>query len=191
MSNREAHLVELVADDGSAVGSATVTAAHAGTGQLHRAFSVLVLDDAGRFLLQRRATVKTRFAGRWGNACCGHPAPGEDLCASAGRRLSEELGMRVAHLRPVGVHLYRADDPETGRVEYEYDHVLVGRATADASIRPDPAEVSEVRWIDVEDLRAGLDAGSPEYVPWLAGVLSVWLSAEGPVERPAERPRER
>lgn len=183
MNDREAHLVELVTDDGAVAGSATVTAAHAGTGQLHRAFSVLIFDDAGRFLLQRRAAVKTRFAGRWGNACCGHPAPGEDLCASAERRLSEELGLRWVPLRPVGVHLYRADDPETGRVEYEYDHVLVGRAAADASIRPDPAEVSEVRWIDVADLRAGLDSGSPEYVPWLAGVLSVWLSAESPSER--------
>jgi isopentenyl-diphosphate delta-isomerase len=183
MSNREAHLVELVTDDGSAVGSATVTAAHTGAGQLHRAFSVLILDDAGRFLLQQRAAVKTRFAGRWGNACCGHPAPGEDLRESAARRLSEELGLRSVPLEPVGVHLYRADDPETGRVEYEYDHVLVGRAPADASIRPDPAEVSEVRWIAVDDLKTGLDGGSPEYVPWLAGVLSVWLSAERSRER--------
>jgi isopentenyl-diphosphate Delta-isomerase len=183
MTDREAHLVELVAEDGSAVGSATVTAAHTGPGQLHRAFSVLLLDDAGRFLLQRRAPVKTRFAGRWGNACCGHPAPGEDLRESAGQRLAEELGLRLVALRPVGVHLYRADDPASGRTEYEYDHVLVGRVPADASIRPDPAEVSEVRWIGVDDLRAGLDAGSAEYVPWLAGVLSVWLSAEGPESR--------
>jgi isopentenyl-diphosphate Delta-isomerase len=186
MNDREAHLVELVNDDGAAVGSATVTAAHAGAGQLHRAFSVLIHDDAGRLLLQRRAAVKTRFAGRWGNACCGHPAPGEDLCTSAERRLFEELGLRWVPLRPVGVHLYRADDPETGRVEHEYDHVLVGRAPADASMRPDPAEVSEVRWVDVDDLRAGLYAGSPEYVPWLAGVLSVWLAAISPVESSAE-----
>jgi isopentenyl-diphosphate Delta-isomerase len=74
MSDRETHLVELVTDEGVAAGSATVTAAHAGDGQLHRAFSVLIVDDAGRLLLQRRAAVKTRFAGRWGNACCGHPA---------------------------------------------------------------------------------------------------------------------
>jgi isopentenyl-diphosphate delta-isomerase len=178
MSSREAHLVELVTEDGSAVGSATVTDAHAGAGQLHRAFSVLILDDAGRFLLQRRAAAKTRFAGRWGNACCGHPAPGEDLCSSAERRLAEELGLRSVPLTPVGVHRYRADDPSTGRVEFEYDHVLVGRAPADASIRPDPAEVSEVRWIPVDELRTGLASGSPVYVPWLAGVVGVWLSAE-------------
>jgi isopentenyl-diphosphate delta-isomerase len=40
MTDREAHLVELVDEAGRATGSATVTAAHAGAGQLHRAFSV-------------------------------------------------------------------------------------------------------------------------------------------------------
>lgn len=178
MNDRETHLVELVTDRGAPAGSATVTAAHAGAGQLHRAFSVLIVDEAGRFLLQRRAATKTRFAGRWGNACCGHPAPGEDLRTSARRRLAEELGLSSVPLTPVGVHLYRADDPSTGRVEHEYDHVLVGRASADASMRPDPAEVSEVRWIPVDDLRAELGAASTEYVPWLAGVLEVWLAAE-------------
>lgn len=180
MNDRETHLVELVSAEGVATGSATVTAAHAGTGQLHRAFSVMIVDGAGRVLLQQRAAVKTRFAGRWGNACCGHPAPGEDLCASAERRLAEELGLRSVPLTPVGVHLYRADDPSTGRVEFEYDHVLVGRAPADASIRPDPAEVSDVRWIAVDDLRSDLDVATTEYVPWLAGVLAVWLSGETP-----------
>jgi isopentenyl-diphosphate Delta-isomerase len=182
MNDRETHLVELVTDHGVAAVSATVTAAHAGAGQLHRAFSVLIVDDAGRFLLQQRAAAKTRFAGRWGNACCGHPAPGEDLCASAERRLAEELGLRSVPLTPVGVHLYRADDPSTGRVEFEYDHVLVGRAPAGASIQPDPAEVSDVRWIAVDDLRADLGLATTEYVPWLAGVLAVWLSAERPRE---------
>lgn len=182
MTDRETHLVELVGEDGAAAGSATVTVAHSGEGQLHRAFSVLILDGEGRFLLQQRAAVKTRFAGRWGNACCGHPAPGEDLCAAAEKRLAEELGLRWVALTPVGVHLYRADDPVTGRVEHEYDHVLVGRIGPDASMRPDPAEVGELRWITVDDLRKGLDEENDRYVPWLSGVLSVWLSAERPGE---------
>jgi isopentenyl-diphosphate Delta-isomerase len=182
MTDREAHLVELVSDDGTAVGSATVTAAHEPPGQLHRAFSVLIVDREGRFLLQRRAAVKTRFAGRWGNACCGHPAPGEELCASAERRLAEELGLRWVALKPVGVHRYMASDRESGRVEHEYDHVLVGRVGDDAIFRPDPAEVSELRWMSVDDLRSGLVEETDRYVPWLSGVLSVWLSAERPRE---------
>jgi isopentenyl-diphosphate delta-isomerase len=170
--DRESHLVELVDDAGEAVGQATVDAAHRAPGMLHRAFSVLLADGAGRVLLQRRAAVKTRFPLRWGNACCGHPAPGQPLTEAANVRLGEELGMEPLPLAEIGVYVYRADDPATGRVEVEYDHVLLGHVDADHAVRPDPAEVAELRWVAVEEIQAGIEAKPNEYAPWLMGVLS-------------------
>jgi len=175
---RESLLVELVDAAGRSVGSATVADAHTAPGRLHRAFSVFLVDADGRTLLQRRAATKTRFPLRWANACCGHPTPGENVAAAAARRLVEEIGVAAVPLDEIGVYSYRAQDAATGRVEHEYDHVLVGRASPNATIQPDPAEVSDVRWIAVDDLRADLGAASAEYVPWLTGVLAVWLSAE-------------
>ena len=125
-SAREDHLVELVDSSGVVIGSSTVSEAHTAPGQLHRAFSVFVRDPSGRVLLQQRAAVKTRFPLRWANTACGHPVPGEDLPTAAARRVSEEVGIDGVELTPVGVYAYYAEDPETGRVEYEYDHVLVG-----------------------------------------------------------------
>src|SRR5204862_7644009 len=55
-------LVELVDGTGTPPGTATVEQAHEWPGVLHRAFSVLLFDPAGRTLLQRRAAAKTRFA---------------------------------------------------------------------------------------------------------------------------------
>jgi isopentenyl-diphosphate delta-isomerase len=72
---REAQLAELVDPDGAATGACAAAEAHTAPGRLHRAFSVLLLDDLGRVMIQQRAAVKTRFALRWANACCGHPAP--------------------------------------------------------------------------------------------------------------------
>jgi isopentenyl-diphosphate delta-isomerase len=171
---RETALVELVSDAGEPVGTTTVARAHDWPGVLHRAFSVLLFDADGRILLQRRAAEKTRFALRWANACCGHPAPAEGLRTAADRRLGEELGMRSVALSTVGVYVYRAADPVSGRVEHEYDHVLVGRIAAVEPMRPDPAEVDEVRWVGVDELREDLMAHPARYAPWLAGVLSVW-----------------
>ena len=174
MNERESHLVELVTERGEPDGTATVAAAHEWPGHLHRAFSVLLVDPHGRFLLQQRAAGKTRFASRWGNACCGHPAPGSDVSVAAQRRLGEELGLRVAGLRQIGVHLYRAGDSRTGRVEHEYDHVLLGRVPAGAALRADPAEIDDVRWVSLADLRQEIQDDPARYAPWLAGVLSVW-----------------
>jgi isopentenyl-diphosphate delta-isomerase len=180
MSVREGHLVELVDDDGRARGEATVAAAHEPPGRLHRAFSVLLVDPAGRVLLQRRAAAKTRFPLRWANSCCGHPAPGESLVEAANRRLREELGAGPVGLTEVGVYVYYAEDPATGRVEFEYDHVLRADVPADTALRPDPDEVAELRWLDPATLEADLDGDPRAYAPWLGGVVSRLLRPSRP-----------
>jgi isopentenyl-diphosphate Delta-isomerase len=165
--------VELVDAHGTPLGGAGVEAAHQAPGLLHRAFSVFLRDESGRVLLQQRAAVKTRFPLRWGNTCCGHPAPGEAVAAAAARRMSEEIGVTGVPLTEVGVYSYYAEDPATGRVEYEYDHVLVGDVPADLATPADPDEVAELRWTSIDELRAALADDPRSYAPWLAGVTAV------------------
>ncbi|MEU1397587.1 isopentenyl-diphosphate Delta-isomerase [Micromonospora zamorensis] len=179
MSSREDHLVELVDENGEAHGETTVAAAHQPPGQLHRAFSVLLVDSDGQVLLQRRAAVKTRFPLRWANACCGHPQPGESLAEAANRRLREELGAGPVELTEVGVYVYYAEDPATGRVEFEYDHVLRGDFLPGAPLLPDPDEVAELRWADPTVLEAELDLDPRSYAPWLGGVVNRLLHPSG------------
>lgn len=170
MTSREAHLVELVDPEGRPTGATTVDEAHRAPGQLHRAFSVFLRDPAGRILLQQRASLKTRFPLRWANACCGHPQPGESLQTAATRRLREEIGAEQVELAEVGVYSYYAEDPTTGRVEYEYDHVLLGEVPADPPLLLDPHEVADVRWVSLDELHAGLAEDLRSYAPWLPGV---------------------
>ncbi|MFU8850943.1 isopentenyl-diphosphate Delta-isomerase [Micromonospora sp. SL1-18] len=180
MTSREGHLVELVDDAGHGLGEDTVAAAHQRPGRLHRAFSVLLVDPEGRILLQQRAAVKTRFPLRWANSCCGHPLPGQPLAEAANRRLAEELGVAPVDLTEVGVHLYHAEDPATGRVEFEYDHVLRADVPADLPTRPDPAEVATLRWVDPYELEADLAVDPHTYAPWLGGVVNRLLRPAQP-----------
>jgi isopentenyl-diphosphate delta-isomerase len=184
VSAREGHLVELVDDAGHAHGQTTVAAAHEPPGRLHRAFSVLLVDPDGRVLLQRRAAAKTRFPLRWANSCCGHPAPGEELAEAANRRLREELGAGPVELTEVGVYVYYAEDPATGRVEFEYDHVLRGEVPAGMPVLPDPDEVTELRWVDPVKLEADLDLDPRAYAPWLGGVVNRLLHPVPPAGTP-------
>jgi isopentenyl-diphosphate Delta-isomerase len=176
MTTREDDLVELVDEIGEACGTATVAQAHSAPGMRHRAFSVHLLDAHGRMLLQQRAAGKTRFPLRWANAACGHPAPGEAVGAAARRRLAEEVGISGVELTEIGVYGYRAVDPATGRVEYEYDHVLLGiLGGAPELARFDPSEVAALRWVPPEELLKELGARPEEFAPWLAGVTDVAL----------------
>lgn len=179
MVARESQLVELVDPDGAATGSCTVAEAHTAPGRLHRAFSVLLLDSLGRVLLQQRAAEKTRFALRWANACCGHPVPGQTVVDAAAQRLVEEIGVNGVTLHQAGVHPYRAEDPQTGRVEHEYDHVLVGQVPVDPRLHLDLAEVADVRWLAPDRLRRDLADRPDRFSPWLGGVLAVATEAAG------------
>jgi isopentenyl-diphosphate delta-isomerase len=173
--DRERLLVELVDQAGKARGACPVGTAHTAPGRLHRAFSVLLYDPAGRVLLQQRAAVKTRFALRWSNTCCGHPAPGQDPAAAAVTRLAEELGITAAQTTPLteaGVFRYRAEDAATKRVEHEWDHVFVATLT-DGAPAPDESEVSAVRWASPGPLAAEIDARPGDFTPWFAGVLDL------------------
>jgi isopentenyl-diphosphate delta-isomerase len=173
--DREQLLVELVDRGGRPLGTCPVGAAHTAPGRLHRAFSVLLYDPAGRVLLQQRAAAKTRFALRWSNTCCGHPAPGQDVAAAAVTRLTEELGITPSQVTPLaeaGVLRYRASDAATKRVEYEWDHVFVATLTA-GDPTADAAEVREIRWATPDFLAAEIAARPADFTPWLAGVLDL------------------
>jgi isopentenyl-diphosphate delta-isomerase len=173
--DREQLLVELVDRAGAAIGTCPVSKAHTAPGRLHRAFSVLLYDPAGRLLLQQRAAAKTRFALRWSNACCGHPAPGQEVAAAARARLAEELGITAAQITPLaeaGVLRYRADDAATGYAEYEWDHVFVATLTSGVPAA-DESEVQAVRWAVPGQLAAEIAARPADFTPWLAGVLDL------------------
>jgi isopentenyl-diphosphate Delta-isomerase len=175
MTGREDLLVELTDETGAGIGACTVAEAHAAPGRRHRAFSALLYDHAGQILLQQRAAVKARFASRWSNSCCGHPAPGEHPAAAAVRRLSDELGIDPGDITPLteaGVFRYQATDPGSGLVEREWDHVLVATLTGGPP-RPAAAEVSRCTWISLGALLEDLARRPGAYTPWLPGVLDI------------------
>ena len=179
--DREQLLVELVDRGGRPLGTCQVRQAHTPPGRLHRAFSVVLYDPAGRVLLQQRAAAKTRFALRWSNACCGHPAPEQDVAAAAMTRLAAELGITAAQITPLteaGVFRYRAEDAATKHVEYEWDHIFV--ATLHAGVpAPDESEVRAVRWASPDALTAEIAARPADFTPWLAGVLELLARLPG------------
>ncbi len=188
LSSRDRLLVELVDHIGRACGVRTVDEVHRQPGQLHRAFSVILKDQTGRILLQRRSAAKTRFASLWANACCGHPAPGQSVATSANRRLREELGLPRITLAEAGVYVYYAEDLISGRCEFEYDHVLVGNVATEVSLTPDPNEVAELWWVNRDELTSSLDAEPKSFAPWLAGVMARLAEHESTTStvRPAE-----
>lgn len=136
-------------------------------GLLHLAFSVLIFNSKGELLLQKRAEEKYHSPSLWTNTCCGHPNPGEEIPEAARRRLTEEMGFHCSLTHWFTFH-YRAGFPN-GLYENEIDHVF--RGYHEGNITPDPEEVSEYRWVEIEDLRADAEESPEKYTVWFREIL--------------------
>lgn len=128
----------------------------------HRAFSIFVFNHEKNLLLQRRADTKYHSAGLWSNTCCGHPRPKEKLSEAANRRLYEEMGFRC-NLNEKFTFQYRAKF-ENGLRENEIDHVFTG--TFDGIPQPNPDEVKEYKWVDLEELYQNVEQEPELYTYW-------------------------
>ena len=132
-------------------------------GLLHRAISVFIFNDNNELLLQKRATDKYHSPKKWANTCCTHPLPGETPLVTAERRLVEEMGL-VATLTEIFTFSYQAD-VGNDLIENEFDHVFYGVSTQDP--KPNPVEVSDWNWTNLDILEQELIRNPEEYSPWL------------------------
>jgi isopentenyl-diphosphate delta-isomerase len=153
--------VLLVNEHDDVIGTAEKLAVHQ-SGELHRAFSVLIFNDQGDFLLQQRAPQKYHSGGLWSNSCCGHPSRPDNTADQAKQRLFEEMGFRTA-LEPLFSFRYHAELPN-GLTEHELDHVFTGRYQGQVPFNPD--EVCAVRWISADDLGQEIISAPDTFSVW-------------------------
>lgn len=164
--------VILVDADDVAIGTMEKIEAHQ-KGLLHRAFSILLVNERGEMLLQQRALEKYHSPGLWTNACCSHPRPNETNLDAANRRLQEELGMSV-YLNEIFQFTYHAE-LEHGLSEHEIDHVFFGITNENPSINL--AEVMSYKWISLSELILDINVHPEKYTAWFNLLMVDHLSS--------------
>jgi isopentenyl-diphosphate Delta-isomerase len=151
----------LVDESNRATGTAGKTAVHR-AGLLHRAFSIFVVDDRGRLVLQQRNFKKYHSGGLWANSCCGHPRPGERTITAAHRRLNEELGVTCA--LSFGFFARYRTGLDNGMHENELVYVYFGRLASEP--KPDPAEVADVAYLPCEEIKRRIKRDPNSFAFW-------------------------
>jgi len=86
-------IFEIVDVENNIIGSATRTQCHGNPDLIHRTSHVVVFDETGRILLQKRSIDKDIQPGKWDTAVGGHLMPGESFEFAAVREMGEELGI--------------------------------------------------------------------------------------------------
>lgn len=152
----------LVRESNRAIGSSPKITAHQ-LGLLHRAFSVFLVDDKGRLLLQQRNTHKYHSGGLWANTCCGHPCPGERTIAAATRRLLEEMGVSSRLIFLVRTRYCAWVGPEM--VENELVYLYFGKLHEPP--RPNPVEVGAIDYLTLNTLVRSCAREPHKFSAWL------------------------
>jgi isopentenyl-diphosphate delta-isomerase len=132
-------------------------------GLLHRAFSVFIFNSKGETLLQQRAYGKYHSPGLWSNTVCSHPRAGEDIPAAINRRLMEEMGLKCP--TDFQFHFIYKAHFDNGLTEHELDHVYFG--ISDENPKPNPDEVSNWKYISLENLQHEIELHPENYSAWL------------------------
>jgi isopentenyldiphosphate isomerase len=148
-------LVDVLGDDGIPAGFTKAKKLVHRDGDWHRSAHLWIVRADGHVLLQRRAPVKASWPDLWDISVAGHVSAGETAVEAVLRETREELGLIVSPsaLQFLGTLRYQAVVNEGTYIENEFHDVYLTVRDVDlATLRLDPAEVAEVRWVREEEL---------------------------------------
>lgn len=150
--------------DGEQLSQIEKFSAHIIPGKLHRAFSVILIDEKGRIILQKRSMKKMLWPGIWSNSCCSHYRNDSNRIEEVERRITEELGCKAADLNYITQFQYHARYLDIG-VEKELCDIWLGKAIS-LDVCENPEEVDAVAFLSPTDLDSAISAKSSSFSPW-------------------------
>ncbi|HCM68667.1 hypothetical protein A2973_02615 [Candidatus Gottesmanbacteria bacterium RIFCSPLOWO2_01_FULL_49_10] len=118
---------------------------------IHRGANLVIFDDQGRMLLQKRSMTKDIRPGYWQNAVGGHVTKGESYKKAIQRELEEELGIK-ASVRFYNKFLF------TYANETEMEAVYT--AKCNGPFHPNQTEVDQVMFISKDELQRNHSSGT-------------------------------
>ncbi|MBA3312447.1 MAG: NUDIX domain-containing protein [Planctomycetota bacterium] len=148
-------LFDVVDASDAVIGQLPRSEVHA-RGLLHRAVSIFVLNGRGELLIHRRSAAKDEYPLLFTSSASGHVSAGESYDETAPRELREELGL-TASLRLLAKFPASADTAN--------EHTAFYEAVTDDVPVPDPGEIAEVEWCDVEALAQRIERRPEEFTP--------------------------
>lgn len=115
----------------------------------HRAVHILVFNDNGQLLLQKRSPKKDLNKGLWDTSAAGHVDQGENYATCAPRELEEELGVGAA----LTALFKLPPSPELGM---EFIQVYECRHNGPFVFAVD--EIDEIRWSEQNEVDKRVEA---------------------------------
>ncbi|MBF0327672.1 MAG: NUDIX domain-containing protein [Nitrospirae bacterium] len=144
-------LLEIVDSDGNTIATAPRSEIHGNPSLLHKVVHLLVFNDAGELLLQKRSMKKDVAPGKWDTSVGGHISPGEDLITAAKRETEEELG--IIPDNPKFLYSYIHSNSHESELVYTYS------GTYNGPFEFNRDEIDEVKFWSLDDIKNEFGSG--------------------------------
>src|SRR5436190_14690654 len=144
-------LIDVLTPDGKPTGVRKPKSEAHRDGDWHRAAHIWIIAGDGRILLQRRSPRKENNPNLWDVSAAGHLSAGESSVEAAVRETFEELGLKIApeELKLIATMKESCVLNNGTYHDNELHDIFVVRRDVDVtSLRLDPEEVAEVKWVD-------------------------------------------
>jgi len=166
--------VILVDQNDNPIGKEDKVKCHLPNGKLHRAFTALIFNGEGKLLLTKRSGGKMLWPNYWDGTVASHPRESETYVSSAERRMPEEIGI-ACEMNYVNKFEYHVTYKDIGS-ENEICGTLIGTVDNfdESSMIKD--EISEIKWIDPDELKNELEQNRDVYCPWM--VIALYFLAD-------------
>jgi len=166
--------VILVDENDNPLGKEDKVKCHLPNGKLHRAFTALIFNGDGKLLLTRRGNGKMLWPNDWDGTVASHPRESETYASSAERRMPEEIGISCK-MNYVNKFEYHVPYKDIGS-ENEICGTLIGTIDSfdESSMIKD--EISEIKWINPDELKNELEHNSDVYCPWM--IIALYFLAD-------------
>ena len=161
--------VILVDQNDNPIGKEDKVKCHLPNGKLHRAFSALVFNGEGKLLLTKRSESKMLWPNDWDGTVASHPRESETYVSSAERRMPEEIGIgcKVSYVNKFEYHVPYKDIGS----ENEICGTLIGTIDSFDNSRLIKDEISDIKWINPDELKNEFEQNRDAYCPWMAIAL--------------------
>ena len=167
--DRMEEYVILVDQNDKPIGKEEKVKCHLPNGKLHRAFSALIFDGEGKLLLTKRSEDKMLWPNEWDGTVASHPRESETYVSSAERRMPEEIGI-TCKMNYVNKFEYHVPYKDIGS-ENEICGTLIGMIDNFDNSRLIKDEISDVKWINPDELKNELEQNRDIYCPWMVIAL--------------------
>jgi isopentenyldiphosphate isomerase len=158
--------LQIVDRDGNSVGTAPRRVCHGNPDLIHAVVHLHLFDRNGRLYLQKRAADKDRYPGRWDTSVGGHVAPGETPDQAIRREAREELGIDLDDQgEGIGVGRLGRLEPYIYGDEIEAEYVVPYRLVYSFVPHPNPEELEEGAFLEVEEIRRRLRDQPDQFTP--------------------------